>query len=244
MAITKTLSLARNAAKSAVVNFSPGTIARLEWASGRGQRKWGGAMNGQHARMRMVRQLVSALPVRAVIETGTFRGATTEFLAHVTGVHVYTVELSRRYYEFSKIRFGGDPFIHQYLGDSREFLRSSAADPSLPKEHVLFYLDAHWEKDLPLREELSLIRRWWSNAICIIDDFEVPGDPMYQFDDYGPDQRLTLDYLPPEAIGDKAIFAPSVPATEEDGRRRGCVVVVDQSRAEVVEEHCELRRVL
>ena len=60
---------------------------------------------------------------------------------------------------------------------------------------TLFYLDAHWNDHLPLREEVELALKHFAKAVLIIDDFAVPDDPGYAFDDYGPGKALTLDYL-------------------------------------------------
>ena len=65
----------------------------------------------------------------------------------------------------------------------------------------------------------------------MVDDFQVPHDSGYRFDDYGPQKRLCLDYLKPiENLGLQA-FLPAVPSEQETGARRGCVVLGDQSVA-------------
>ena len=60
----------------------------------------------------------------------------------------------------------------------------------------------------------------------MIDDFEVPGDPGYGFDDYGPGKRLTAQYLPDEDLAGWRRFYPSLPSSEETGARRGSCVLV------------------
>ncbi len=60
---------------------------------------------------------------------------------------------------------------------------------------TLFYLDAHRQEQLPLREESELALAHFPKAVLMIDDFEVPDDPGYGFDDYGPGKRLCLAYL-------------------------------------------------
>lgn len=183
---------------------------------------WGGPLNGQTHRQRIVRDLARTVAFDRVIETGTFRGTSTEFLAHVTGAPVSTVEASRRHFEFARRRFAGLPGIEVAQGDSRSFLRQQAAGRT--DENTLFYLDAHWEEDLPLREELEIIDASWPRAVVLVDDFQVPGDPGYAFDDYGRGKALTASYLPPmEGWG---TYYPALPAAKETGARRGCVVLV------------------
>jgi hypothetical protein len=106
--------------------------------------------------------------------------------------------------------------------DSRQFLRDLAERPESRHETAFFYLDAHGNSDLPLRDELLIVTRTWRNAVVMIDDFQVPGDPGYQFDDYGPGKALTLSYLP-EMPGWR-IYFPAARSTEEWGSR-GCVVL-------------------
>ncbi len=182
-------------------------------------------MNGQLGRQRIFRALASLLPAQAFIETGTFRGTTTEFMAGLADCPIYTVEAVPRFFYFSRLRFRKYPRIHLSLGDSRSFLQKLARDPAVPKNKVLFYLDAHWTGDLPLAEEVEIIAGAWTQSIVMIDDFEVPGDPGYTFDDYGPGRRLCLDYFAPSALSTWAVFFPAMPSAEETGARRGCAVL-------------------
>lgn len=191
-----------------------------------------GPMNDQPARQELVRAIARATPIQAVIETGTHRGVTTSFLWAVTGCPTWTVESSARYAAFARWRLHGINDITVCQGDSRGFLRQLAADPTVPKQTVFFYLDAHWGPDLPLRDEVLIISRGWSDPIIMIDDFEVPGDPGYGFDDYGNGKRLTRDYIPLAELGDAEILFPTCPSSAEGGLRRGCSVIVSRARAE------------
>jgi predicted O-methyltransferase YrrM len=198
---------------------------------------WGGPLNGQRCRQQIVRELARAIGFDQVIETGTFRGASTEFFGHVTGAPVLTVESSRRHYEFARRRFAGLPDVAVMHGDSRSFLRSESGRSTAG--NTLFYLDAHWHEDLPLGDELSIIRASWERAVVIVDDFEVPGDPGYAYDDYGPGKKLTAAYLPP--LAGWGVFYPSASSTAETGARRGCVVLVSPALRGQVEPLESLR---
>jgi hypothetical protein len=113
-------------------------------------------------------------------------------------------------------------------GDSREVLRSLLEGPLRPLRHssLFFYLDAHWREELPLAEEIEIVSARCPAAIVMIDDFQVPGDAGYGYDDYGPGQALTPAYIAPAlaAHGLRA-FYPSTPSVEESGSRRGCAVL-------------------
>ena len=114
-------------------------------------------------------------------------------------------------------------------GDSRQALRKLFDGPlrSLRVSTIFFYLDAHWNADLPLAEELEIIFSRCPAAIVAIDDFKVPFDAGYGYDDYGPDKALTADYVT-QTMHQHGLcaFYPSTPAIEETGARRGCVVLV------------------
>ena len=192
----------------------------------------GGPLNGQHVRQQIVLELLRAVPFEAIVETGTYRGSSTEFFATHSQVPVRTVESSPRFFYYSNLRFRRRPRVQLTLGDSRELLRRLATDATFPKQRVFFYLDAHWYDDLPLREEVELIARSWNDAAIMIDDFEVPGDTGYGFDNYGPDKRLCLEYLPSlSALGMTAYF-PAAPSEQETGPRRGCVVLAHGALAD------------
>jgi hypothetical protein len=65
---------------------------------------WGRPFKGQRARMALFRSLIAKVKPSAILETGTFRGATTEFMAQA-GVPIFTVERDPRNYGFSRARF-------------------------------------------------------------------------------------------------------------------------------------------
>jgi len=185
---------------------------------------WGGAFNGQNYRQRIFLDLIRSLPISAIVETGTFRGTTTAFLAK-TGLPVYTVESNPRFYAYAALRFcRRRDRVHLYEGDSVNFLRHMADLNEFLMPKVLFYLDAHWEEHLPLQEELEIIFSKWSDAVVLIDDFQVPGT-TYGFDDYGPGKALTMSYLEPLQHLHLSAFFPATEAEQETGAKRGCVVL-------------------
>lgn len=134
---------------------------------------------------------------QAIVETGTFRGVTTKFFAQQTNLPVFSVEVEPRYFQYSKRSLRSFEKVDLVLGDSRAFLNRLIADTACPKLNVFFYLDAHWNDDLPLYEELVCIGDHWNNSVVMIDDFNVPDDAGYFFDDYGPGSKLCLEYISP-----------------------------------------------
>lgn len=185
----------------------------------------GGPMKGQHARRAMMRHLALTLAPTLVIETGTHRGGSTAFLADITGVPVLTVEAWERSFHFAAWRFRDRADISVHHADSRDFLRARSQDRATSHTRVLFYIDSHGGESLPLRAELEAIAAGWTESAVVIDDFEVPDDPGYGFDDWGPGARLSEEILP-AAVDAWTRLYPATPSIEESGIRRGCVVLV------------------
>ena len=186
---------------------------------------WGGPLNGQRGRQALVHDLVDLCRFTRIVETGTFRGVTTQFLADLSGLPVFSCELIRRYFLFSCARLSRRD-VHLVQSDSRSFLSNLARDPHTSSGATLFYLDAHWEDDLPLAEELQIIAPQWPTSIVIVDDFRVPSDPAYAYDNYGPGRALEEAILPAEQLGGWALAYPSLHAARETGARRGCCILI------------------
>jgi hypothetical protein len=166
-----------------------------------------GPLNGQRLRQRMIVNLLGMADVACIVETGTYRGTSTVFFSEF-GLPVFTVESNTRYYTYSRIRLRKIPHVTVVHQDSVGFLRNQLPQKRAADETILFYLDAHWHARLPTRNELEAVFKHFDNNIIIIDDFEVPDDPGYGFDDYGIGKRLSVDYLRTVA-GDVAIWFSS-----------------------------------
>jgi hypothetical protein len=192
---------------------------------------WFGPFNSQHARQALFREIAVNVRPRAIVETGTYLGTTTDYLAR-TGVPIYTIEANAYHFGFARSRFWRRRNITLLRGDSRENLRGLIDGPlrALANSFLFFYLDAHWNDDLPLAEEIDLIFGRCSAALVMIDDFQVPFDAGYGYDDYGPGKALVPCYIAPVASVHKLrAFYPSVSSAEESGSRRGCVVLANHS---------------
>src|ERR1700730_4412825 len=156
---------------------------------------WGGPFNGQRHRAKMFQELQTAFDFRTIVETGTFRGTTADLFASLPEAHVYTVESSPWSYGYCRVRFLRHSNITLMWGDSRVALQKLSRR-ALPTP-IFLYLDAHWNVDLPLAGELEIIFANWSEAIVMIDDFQVEGDDDYAFDNYGCGKALCVEYLGP-----------------------------------------------
>ena len=218
----------------------PSVMGRLDLVRPSLRQSWGGPLNGQQERQTIVRQLASAITFDAVIETGTYRGTSTEFLSTVFRSPVETVEQNIRYYTYAKARLSSDSKIRVTLGDSRTFLHEVGLRRS--RQTIFVYLDAHWEEDLPLQQELEIIASTWARAIVMIDDFAVPDDEGYGYDDYGPGKALVEAALP--NLPAWTLHYPAAPSDRETGRRRGCCVLMSPELSAVEVAALRISRVL
>jgi hypothetical protein len=188
---------------------------------------WGGPFNGQPGRRALFDGIIKDCRAVAIVETGTYLGTTTEYLAGA-GLPVFTVEGYRRNFGYSRTRLRRFPNVKVLLGDSRVVLKGLLETELAGRlnETLFFYLDAHWDQDLPLNEEIELIFTHTDQAVVMVDDFEVPGDPGYAYDNYGPGMALNADYIAGSLsrFGLTAYY-PALASAQEGGIRRGCVTL-------------------
>ena len=199
--------------------------------------KLAGPFNGQCFRQLMFIDLVRACRFAGVAETGTFRGATTRFMAINAGCPVHTVEIIPRNFGFAQRRLRDIQGVSLRLGDSRSFLRTV----SLPDGPCFFYLDAHWFTDLPLKDEVDIIASRFRDFVVMIDDFAVPGDGDYSFDNYGPGKRLSLEDFPFQNDQRLKVYFPNRAGRDESGARRGSVVLGSTSLAPTLDRIASLK---
>jgi hypothetical protein len=190
---------------------------------------WGGAFNGQLQRAAVFHAVVKSCGISAIVETGTYRATTTEYIARTFSGPVYTCESNRRYFHYSRRRLSRRTNVEVRLLDSRLFLRELFDRKTLQCHPTLFYLDAHWNKDLPLVDEIELILKGHDSAVVLVDDFEVPSDKDYRYDDYGPGKRLCLALLARFRSEMENAYFPAIPGKLETGRKRGCLVFTNST---------------
>jgi glycosyltransferase involved in cell wall biosynthesis len=213
--------------------------AKLELLSPELQICWGGPFNGQTGRIAIVDELLAVLKPRAVIETGTYRGISTLWFARNFDGPVWSCETEELYLIQARHRLRDCSNVYLEHADSRHFLKRLIPkfDSNAP---LLFYLDAHWELNLPLREELQIIFATHSKAVAIVDDFRIPDDSGYGWDNYGPGIRVDAGQLFGAIPDGSSIYFPRLSSADESGARRGCCVIAFRSSEAV--NACRLLR--
>lgn len=121
-----------------------------------------------------MRELADQFDVSACVETGTYQGATTAYLASMFPRRiVHSIEVNPSHFATASRRLRSQSNARLILGSSESLvanlLEKSALGP-LP----LFYLDAHWYDYWPLEDEVRQIASRSPKAIIWVDDFQVP----------------------------------------------------------------------
>lgn len=125
---------------------------------------------------RLVTALQSELPLRVLIETGTFKGDTVAELEPYFD-KVVSIELSEALWADAVKRFEPHPHVQILRGNSPDRLRELRSE--LQNVGALYWLDAHWcvatdtageLSQCPLLEELQAIGRLNSQSVILIDD--------------------------------------------------------------------------
>jgi predicted O-methyltransferase YrrM len=164
-----------------------------------------------------LRSLIDRWKINWVIETGTFLGGTAKRLASMCEM-VSTIEINDSFYLRAKNHLRDIENVTMFYGDSIAILPQMLS-VTLDK-NILFFLDDHWEKHLPLLAELEIINEFkgkHGNIVIAIHDFKVPGRPDLGFDTYG---NVTLDWPYIEA-GIEKIYGKDGYLIEYNNKARG-----------------------
>lgn len=119
-----------------------------------------------------------------VIETGTYRGASTSHFAKWCE-RVDTIEINAVNYADARKLLEDFNNVNMHFGNSAEVLDGLLSSDDAQIANIFLFLDAHWEGYNPLLDELRLIAEKGLKPIIAIHDFKVPGSPELGFDTYG-----------------------------------------------------------
>ena len=182
--------------------------------------------NGQVKRTEFITIALRQIPFSKIIETGTYLGNSTIALSCLTNAEVHTIEVNKKYFEFSSMRINrdySDREIHLHLGDSKIILNSLVSKLNVETEILFLYLDAHWDTNLPLFSEVETLNDWGGKFLAVIDDFRIPDDVGYGYDSYGT-QVVGIESLP--KLKNSKIFTLTARSTSESGSKRGTGIII------------------
>jgi hypothetical protein len=163
------------------------------------------------------------------VETGSGHGHTAGFVRRVFGVPVFTCDINILHYFISRAHLFWANQIEFHRLDSPEFLRRVCSEAVIGSNPI-FYLDAHWYSHVPLANELQVIADDCCRGIVVIDDFFVPTDARFGYDQY-PGFRIDMDVINStikmRRKNNVQVYLPAYGADRETGSNvRGFAVVV------------------
>lgn len=183
-------------------------------------------MNGQRNRLRTSFLLSEILKPDYAIESGSYLGTSTQYLASLVSTKTYSIEINQEFSSVAKARLKEDIDANRIEiidGNSAVQMPLILDRINPAASNVLAYLDAHWLEHIPLLEEIQSLLNWGGNFIAVIDDFYIPGDPGYGFDQY-ENHRVDISHVP---VSDEiSVWIPSANSSTESGARRGTAYVV------------------
>jgi SAM-dependent methyltransferase len=127
------------------------------------------------AKRRQILDVLRSRGLRTVVETGTFLGDTTHFLAS-RGYRVVTIEVDQRLADLARARFAGSVKVQTVEGDSGALMPGLIAKLD---QAALFYLDGHYsgsgtgrgEHETPVVKEVeAILAGAHDGSFVIIDD--------------------------------------------------------------------------
>lgn len=135
--------------------------------------------------------------VRYVIETGTYKGFTTRWLARNFD-YVFSVEIMEHYYKEALNYLIGIKNVEIYHSNSTKILpllllkSEREISRNTDKGTLIVFLDSHWYAN-PVLKELEIIAASGMKPILCIHDMKNPNDETMAYDRY-PEQNIVYEY--------------------------------------------------
>lgn len=129
---------------------------------------------------RRFREIVAEYGIQVIVETGIDKGLSTITLSKMVPT-VISIDnnlqcISAGYTNLGKAGVKNALLICDNSPDALRKLQ-----PLLLKE-TLYFLDAHWQAYVPLRDEIDAIRR--GSGVIVVHDVKVPGHPELGYDSW------------------------------------------------------------
>lgn len=151
---------------------------------------------------------------------------------------IHSVDLDKRTYLTASKLFESNSNICFHHQSSDEFVAQIVDESveTLADNPLMFFLDAHWGKYWPIRDEIREILRL-KRSLIVIDDFFVPGksDPSKPHGEYGFEvhRGSVLDWAYIRDLFDATNTTVAYAVTPNRDRRGWAVILVGYSKEEI-----------
>ncbi len=191
-------------------------------------------MNGQRTRLRTSFLLSQLVKPNIAIESGSYLGTTTQYLVSLVSEKTYSIEVNPEFAAIAKARLESD--IHSGRieivdGDSAVEMPRILRGLDSKAQIVFAYLDAHWLEHIPLRDEVQALLEWGGDFVAVVDDFYIPSDLGYGYDQY-KNHRVDISHIP---SSDRiSVWVPEDDSSTESGAHRGTAYIVSSKFKDLV----------
>jgi hypothetical protein len=147
---------------------------------------WDMPFGGNYRYLQTMIGILDFYKPKFIIETGTFIGTSTKFFSRYSGSVIFSIELNKVYLEMAKVNLveSLEKNVTLLQGNSPTVMKRLFEESINLNQKSFFYFDAHWEKHLPLEEEISLVIDNFKDFIIVIDDFKNEFDLTFSYDSY------------------------------------------------------------
>lgn len=184
----------------------------------------------------LAKELIIRFKINRFIETGIYEGETMMLVSQWfneiykgKGYFIFEIDNNKEYCNNARKMAENDRRVIISQGDSVESLRFLIWRFILPWDHLLVFLDAHWEKYWPLRDEIKQLLYLRSKPIILIDDYKTPGR-NYAYDTWNYNDCGT-EYIK-DLIKDRVEKVYMFDKPNKDNRTCG-ILFVDRKEAEI-----------
>lgn len=168
--------------------------------------------------------LVDKFKINAIVETGTYRGATTKRLIELAR-EVHSIEINENNFREACENCTHESGINLYLDSSEKALPKLIDKLKEENKNILFFLDAHWNDYNPLLDELKIIANKGLSPVIAIHDFKVPETDL-GFDSYnGQDYDFNWIESSLKEIYPEGFNFHFNDETKSTGARRGVIFI-------------------
>lgn len=169
--------------------------------------------------------------LNVAVETGSCFFSTTKFLAE-NFEKVLTFEIVPKYYQIGLQKVADMHNVGAFNTDSVSGLKEQLKGVDSLNQRLLFFLDAHWEQNCPLLDELQVIadsvQYLRLMPVIVIHDFVVPDHPELGFDTYNG-KSFDFDFIKEKVIAIEKAYGNVFEVkynSEATGAMRGIIYLI------------------